>query len=159
MTIEVGKLAPDFELPASNGDKVKLSDFQGKHVLLYFYPKDMTPTCTTQACDFRDRSELFAAADTVIIGISVDPVKRHTKFIEKYGLPFLLLSDEDHRVAELYDVWQLKTLYGRQYMGVERSTFLIDKDGTLLREWRKVKIKGHVEETLKAVQDHLAQRV
>ncbi|MFE5324255.1 thioredoxin-dependent thiol peroxidase [Paenibacillus sp. NPDC056579] len=159
MTIKVGKLAPDFELPASNGDKVKLSDFQGKHVLLYFYPKDMTPTCTTQACDFRDRSELFAAADTVIIGISVDPVKRHTKFIEKYGLPFLLLSDEDHRVAELYDVWQLKTLYGRQYMGVERSTFLIDKDGTLLREWRKVKIKGHVEETLKAVQDHLAQRV
>lgn len=159
MTIEVGKLAPDFELPASNGDRVKLSDFQGKQVLLYFYPKDMTPTCTTQACDFRDRSELFAAADTVIIGISVDPVKRHTKFIEKYGLPFLLLSDEDHRVAELYDVWQLKTLYGRQYMGVERSTFLIDKDGTLLREWRKVKIKGHVEETLKAVQDHAAQRV
>lgn len=158
MTIEVGKQAPDFELPASNGDMVKLSDFQGKHVLLYFYPKDMTPTCTTQACDFRDRSDLFAAADTVIIGISVDPVKRHTKFIEKYDLPFLLLSDEDHRVAELYGVWQLKTLYGRQYMGVERSTFLIDKDGTLLREWRKVKIKGHVEDTLKAVQDHSAQR-
>lgn len=159
MTTEIGKHAPDFELPASNGERVKLSDFKGKHVLLYFYPKDMTPACTTQACDFRDRSDLFAAADTVIIGISVDPVKRHTKFIEQYGLPFLLLSDEDHKVAELYGVWQLKTLYGRQYMGVERSTFVIGKDGTLLREWRNIRVKGHVEETLKFVQELAAQRV
>ncbi|WP_028553130.1 thioredoxin-dependent thiol peroxidase [Paenibacillus sp. UNC451MF] len=156
MTLECGQQAPDFELPSSNGQLVKLSDFRGKHVLLYFYPKDMTPTCTTQACDLRDRSDLFEAQNTVIIGISPDPVKRHTKFIEKYGLPFLLLSDEEHRVAELYEVWQLKTLYGKQYMGVERSTFIIDKEGILVKQWRKVKIKNHVEESLQFIRDNLA---
>ncbi|WP_079913810.1 thioredoxin-dependent thiol peroxidase [Paenibacillus sp. 32352] len=156
MTLECGQQAPDFELPSSSGQPVKLSDFRGKHVLLYFYPKDMTPTCTMQACDLRDRADLFEEQNTVIIGISPDPVNRHTKFIEKYGLPFLLLSDEDHRVAELYEVWQLKTLYGKQYMGVERSTFIIDKDGILVKQWRKVRIKHHVEEALEFIKNNLS---
>ncbi|MBE1445716.1 thioredoxin-dependent thiol peroxidase [Paenibacillus sp. OAS669] len=156
MTLECGQQAPDFELPSSSGQPVKLFDFRGKHVLLYFYPKDMTPTCTTQACDLRDRADLFEEQNTVIIGISPDPGNRHTKFIEKYGLPFLLLSDEDHRVAELYEVWQLKTLYGKQYMGVERSTFIIDKDGILVKQWRKVRIKHHVEEALEFIKNNLS---
>src|SRR5688572_21627134 len=108
MTIELGKQAPDFELLASNGEKVKLSDFKGKNVVLYFYPKDMTPGCTTQACDFRDYHGDFSQLDCVIIGVSPDPIEKHEKFIDKYNLPFLLLFDENTRVSELYEVWKLK---------------------------------------------------
>ncbi|MGO4109579.1 thioredoxin-dependent thiol peroxidase [Paenibacillus sp. YAF4_2] len=144
--IEVGKKAPDFKLPASNGETVKLSDYRGKKVVIYFYPKDNTPTCTQQACDFRDAYPAMVDHNTVVLGISPDPVKSHEKFIGKQGLPFLLLSDEEHKVCEKYGVWQMKKLYGREYMGVVRSTFLIDEKGKLVREWRGVKIKGHVQQ-------------
>ncbi|PAE41056.1 thioredoxin-dependent thiol peroxidase [Bacillus sp. 7884-1] len=156
MAIELGKQAPDFELLASNGEKVKLSDLKGENVVLYFYPKDMTPGCTTQACDFRDLHNDFAQLNCTIIGISPDPIGKHEKFIEKYNLPFLLLFDEDHHVSELYEVWKLKKNFGKEYMGIERSTFVIDKEGKLAKEWRKVKVKGHVEEALQYVKENLA---
>jgi thioredoxin-dependent peroxiredoxin len=155
MAIELGKKAPDFELQASNGENVKLSDFHGKNVVVYFYPKDMTPGCTTEACDFRDHHESFAEVDAVILGISPDPINRHEKFIDKYDLPFLLLADEDHKVAEAYDVWKLKKNFGKEYMGIERSTFVIDKEGNIAKEWRKVKVKGHVEEALQFIKEEL----
>lgn len=156
MSVEIGTKAPDFELSASNGETVTLSDFLEKYVVLYFYPKDMTPGCTTEACDFRDKHEGFAELNAVILGVSPDAMNRHDKFIEKYELPFLLLADEEHKVAEAYDVWKLKKNYGREYMGIERSTFIIDKDGNLVKEWRKVKVKGHVEEALQFIKDNLA---
>ncbi|BAB04667.1 thioredoxin-dependent thiol peroxidase [Halalkalibacterium halodurans] len=150
-----GKQAPDFSLPASNGETVSLSDFKGKNIVLYFYPKDMTPGCTTEACDFRDRVEDFKGLNTVILGVSPDPVERHKKFIEKYSLPFLLLADEDTKVAQQYDVWKLKKNFGKEYMGIERSTFVIDKDGTVVKEWRKVRVKDHVEEALAFIKENL----
>jgi peroxiredoxin Q/BCP len=156
MTAKEMEMAPDFTLPASNGEKVSLSDFKGKNVVLYFYPKDMTPGCTTQACDFRDRHEDFSGLDTVILGVSPDPLERHEKFIEKHGLPFLLLADENHEVAETYGVWKLKKNFGKEYMGIERSTFIIDKEGKLVKEWRNVKVKGHVEEALQYIKSHLS---
>lgn len=157
MTVEIGQNAPDFELMASNGEKVKLSDFRGKNVVLYFYPKDMTPGCTTQACDFRDKHESFAELNTVILGVSPDQEKSHTKFIEKYDLPFLLLVDDEQKAAEQYDVWKLKKNFGKEYMGIERSTFIIDKEGKLVKEWRKVKVADHVEEALKYIEENLAE--
>ncbi|MCK1985815.1 MULTISPECIES: thioredoxin-dependent thiol peroxidase [Peribacillus] len=153
MTVKIGEKAPDFKLPANNGEMVSLSDFKGKYIVLYFYPKDMTPGCTTEACDFRDHNEHFEELDAVIIGVSPDPAARHEKFIEKHGLPFLLLADEDHEAAKIFDVWQLKKNFGKEYMGIERSTFLIDKDGKIVKEWRKVKVKGHVEEALDTLRD------
>lgn len=156
MTVQVGDIAPDFTLEASNGETVKLSDFKGeKHVVLYFYPKDLTPGCTTEACDFRNHYESFAELDAVILGVSPDPVKQHQKFIDKHGLPFLLLVDSEHKVAEDYDVWKLKKNFGKEYMGIERSTFIISKEGKLVKEWRKVKVNGHVEEALAYIQEHL----
>lgn len=153
--IEIGQKAPVFELPASNGETVRLSDFQGKNVVLYFYPKDMTPGCTTEACDFRDKHESFAGLNAIILGVSPDALNRHEKFIEKYELPFLLLADEDHKLAEAFGVWKLKKNYGKEYMGIERSTFIIDKDGKLVKEWRKVKVKGHVDEALAYIKENL----
>ena len=155
MTVEVGQVAPDFTLPASNGEEVKLSDFRGKYVVLYFYPKDMTPGCTNEACDFRDHHESFAELDAVILGVSPDPVDRHKKFIEKHDLPFLLLADEDHKVAEDYGVWQLKKNFGKEKMGIVRSTFIVDKEGKLVKEWRKVRVKGHVESALEYIKENL----
>lgn len=155
MAVELGKQAPDFNLQASSGESVKLSDFRGKYVVVYFYPKDLTPGCTTEACDFRDKHESFAELDAVILGISTDPVERHKKFIEKYDLPFLLLADEDHTAAEAYDVWKLKKNFGKEYMGIERSTFVVDKEGQLIKEWRKVKVKGHVEEALDFIKSQI----
>ncbi|MEK4362348.1 thioredoxin-dependent thiol peroxidase [Paenibacillus sp. FSL M8-0212] len=151
MTLTVGELAPDFELPSSTGESVKLSDYRGQRVLLYFYPKDMTSSCTQQACDFRDRHAEFEGLNTVILGISTDPMKQHDKFIAKYGLPFTLLSDEEHVVAEQYGVWQLKKMYGKEYMGMVRSTFLIDEEGKLIKDWSKVRVKGHIESALEAL--------
>ncbi|MFD1735229.1 thioredoxin-dependent thiol peroxidase [Bacillus salitolerans] len=156
MTVSEGAVAPDFTLHASNGEQIHLSDFKGKkHVVLYFYPKDMTPGCTTQACDFRDHFESFADLDAVILGVSPDPVEKHEKFIQKYDLPFLLLVDEDHKIAEQFDVWKLKKNFGKEYMGIERSTFVIDKQGKMVKEWRKVRVKGHVESALEYIQNHL----
>lgn len=155
MTVEIGLEAPDFSLPSSNGKTVSLSDFRGKNVVLYFYPKDMTPGCTTEACDFRDHHDAFAELNAVILGVSPDPVKRHEKFIEKHGLPFLLLADEEHKAAEAYGVWKLKKNFGKEYMGIERSTFIIDKEGRLVKEFRKVKVKGHVEEALAYIKENL----
>lgn len=149
----LGELAPNFELPASTGKKIKLSKLRGKKVVLYFYPQDMTPTCTQESCDFRDYNGKLKRAGAVVLGISPDDLKRHAKFIEQYELPFPLLADTKLEVCKLYGVWALKKLYGREYMGVERSTFLIDAEGKLVREWRKVRIKGHVDQVLAAVKE------
>lgn len=148
--VEVGQPVPEFRLPASNGREVGLSDFRGKKLVLYFYPKDDTPTCTQESCDFRDYNGRFAEHGIDVVGISPDSVKAHGKFIGKYGLPFLLLADEDRAVCELFGVWTMKSLFGKKYMGVERSTFLIDENGVLAREWRKVKVRGHIREVLEA---------
>lgn len=156
MTVEIGMKAPDFGLEAQNGETVKLSSFRGTNVVLYFYPKDMTPGCTTEACDFRDQIQQFNEVDAVIVGISPDPVERHQKFVEKHGLPFLLLADTDHEAAEAYGVWTLKKNFGKEYMGIERSTFIIDKEGKLVKEWRKVKVKGHVEQALIFIRENLS---
>ncbi|OLS36820.1 thioredoxin-dependent thiol peroxidase [Bacillus sp. MRMR6] len=155
MAIALGMKAPEFTLAASNGDTVNLSDFRGKNVVLYFYPKDMTPGCTTEACDFRDQISNFTEVNAVILGVSPDPIDRHQKFAEKYGLPFLLLSDTEHETAEAYGVWKLKKNFGKEYMGIERSTFIINKDGTLVKEWKKVKVKGHVGEALLYIKENL----
>lgn len=147
MTVEIGQTAPDFTLKASNGEEVSLSDFRGKNVVLYFYPKDMTPGCTTEACDFRDHHEQFQDLDTVILGVSPDPLDSHSAFVDKYNLPFLLLADEDHDVAETYGVWKSK---------IERSTFVIDKEGKLVQEWRNVQVKDHVAQSLKYIKENVA---
>lgn len=140
--------APFFALKNEKGETIRLNDFLGKKVLLYFYPKDMTPGCTTEACDFRDAYEDFSSLNVVILGVSLDDEGKHTKFIEKYNLPFSLLVDADHTVAEQYGVWVLKKMYGREYMGIERSTFLIDEKGYVMKEWRKVRVKNHIEDVL-----------
>jgi thioredoxin-dependent peroxiredoxin len=155
MTVEIGKEAPDFTLEASNGEMVKLSGFKGTNVVLYFYPKDMTPGCTTEACDFRDQIQKFNEVDAVILGVSPDPIDQHQKFVGKYGLPFLLLADTNHEAAEAYDVWKLKKNFGKEYMGIERSTFIIDKEGKVAKEYRKIQVKGHVVEALTYIQENL----
>ena len=145
--IKEGNKASDFTALDQNGEKVKLSSFKGKkNVILYFYPKDMTPGCTTQACDFRDQQKKFK--NTVILGVSIDSQKRHQKFIEKYDLPFTLLADTEKKLAEKYRVWQEKKLYGKTFMGIVRTTFLIDKKGTVRKIFPKVKVKIHIEEVL-----------
>lgn len=147
----VGQQAPQFTLQNEKGEAVSLNDFKGKQVVLYFYPKDMTPGCTTQACDFRDAYEDFSSLNAVILGVSMDDANRHTKFIEKHGLPFSLLVDEDHAVCEAYGVWVLKKNFGKEYMGIERTTFLIDEQGIVKQEWRKVKVKNHIEQVLQTI--------
>ncbi|MEK9627636.1 MAG: thioredoxin-dependent thiol peroxidase [Nitrospinota bacterium] len=145
--IKEGNKAPDFTALDQNGKKVKLSSFKGKkNVVLYFYPKDMTPGCTTQACDFRDEHKKFK--NTVILGVSIDSQERHQKFIEKYDLPFTLLADSDKKLVQKYGVWQEKKLYGKTFMGIVRTTFLIDKSGTVRKIFPKVKLKTHIEEVL-----------
>lgn len=149
----VNKKAPDFTLLNEKGEQVRLSDFLGKKVVLYFYPKDMTPGCTTEACDFRDNYESFEQLNAIILGVSTDSQARHMKFIEKHGLPFSLLVDEDHAVCEKYGVWVLKKMYGKEYMGIERSTFLIDENGVVIKEWRKVKVKNHIQDVLSSIKN------
>ncbi|MDL4841880.1 thioredoxin-dependent thiol peroxidase [Aquibacillus rhizosphaerae] len=156
MSIEVGKTAPDFELKANNGEQVTLSDFKGKNVVLYFYPKDNTPGCTTEACDFRDKHQSFADLDAVILGVSPDSEESHKSFIDKHDLPFTLLVDENHKVAEAYEVWKLKKKPDKEYMGIERSTFIIDKEGVLQKEYRNVKVDGHVEDSLNFIRENLS---
>jgi len=145
-----GKLAPAFSLTNDAGKKVSLKDFRGKRVILYFYPKDDTPGCTTQACAFRDAEANFSKADAVVLGVSKDDVKSHQKFKTKYKLNFPLLAD-DAGVTEAYGVWKEKNMYGRKYMGIERSTFLIGEDGKVRAEWRKVSVPGHADEVIKAL--------
>lgn len=150
-TPQEGKKAPAFSLPASNGKKAALKDFAGKVVVLYFYPKDATPGCTTEACQFRDSHEEFEKAGAVVLGVSADSLSSHEKFIKKHNLPFLLLADEDHSVAEKYGVWQEKSLYGKKFMGIVRSTFVIDKEGKIAKAFPKVKVAGHDREVLEVV--------
>ncbi len=149
---EPGSRAPDFSLPAFPEGRVRLKDFRGrKNVVLYFYPRDNTPGCTKEACAFRDHLAEFEKHDTVVLGVSTDPLSSHEKFAQKYELPFPLLSDEDHRLADRYGVWVEKTMYGRKRMGVQRSTFLIDKNGRIAAAWPKVRVAGHAEAVLEAV--------
>ena len=150
--IKEGNKAPDFTALDQDGKKVKLSSFKGKkNIILYFYPKDMTPGCTTQACDFRDQQKNFKS--TIILGVSIDSQERHQKFIEKYDLPFTLLADIDKKVVQKYGVWQKKKLYGKTFMGIVRSTFIIDKTGTVRKKFIKVKVKNHIEEVLDALKE------
>ena len=150
--IKEGNKAPDFTALDQDGKKVKLSSFKGKkNIALYFYPKDMTPGCTTQACDFRDQQKNFKS--TVILGVSIDSQERHQKFIEKHDLPFTLLADVDKKVVQKYGVWQEKKLYGKTFMGIVRSTFIIDKTGTVRKIFVKVKVKNHIEEVLSAIKE------
>lgn len=151
-TPAVGSKAPAFDLPAFPEGKIKLSQFKDKqNVVLYFYPKDNTPGCTTEACGFRDDLKAFTAKDTVILGISGDSVASHEKFTKKFSLPFALLSDEDHAVAEKYGVWVEKNMYGKKSMGIQRATFLIDKQGKIAAAWPRVKVDGHVDAVKEAV--------
>lgn len=148
----VGQKAPGFDLPAHPGGRFKLSQFKSKkNVVLYFYPKDSTPGCTTEACDFRDHMEELTDEDTVVLGVSPDTVESHAKFAAKYELPFPLLSDVDHAVAEKYGVWVEKNMYGKKSMGIQRATFLIDKQGTIAAIWPKVKVDGHVAEVAEKI--------
>ena len=150
--VKEGNKAPDFSATDQNGEKVKLSSFKGKkNVVLYFYPKDMTPGCTTEACDFRDHFKKFKT--TEILGVSIDSPERHQKFIEKYDLPFTLISDVDQKVVNKYGVWQEKKLYGRKFMGIVRSTFIIDKSGVVRKIFPKVKVKGHIDEVMEALKE------
>jgi len=143
-----GAIAPDFTLPADGGGEVSLSDYRGKQVVLYFYPKDDTPGCTTEACNFRDDYSELLAAGAVVLGISPDSVQSHDKFKRKFELPFPLLSDPDHKIAELYGAWGEKKMYGKTYMGIIRSTFIIGREGTIVKVFPKVSPKNHSQEVL-----------
>lgn len=141
----------DFELPATSGKTIKLSDYLGKNLVIYFYPKDSTPGCTTQGMQFRDTYAEFQALNTEILGISRDSIKSHENFKAKFTFPFELLSDADEVACDIFDVIKMKNMYGKQVRGIERSTFVINKDGALVREWRKVKVDGHVQEVLEFI--------
>ena len=151
MPVEEGRPAPDFTLTSDEGETVSLSSLKGSPVVLYFYPKDDTPGCTAEACGFRDSLPDFGKLKAQVIGISKDSVAKHDKFKKKYELNFPLVSDEDGKICEKYGTWVEKSLYGRKYMGIERATFLIDKAGTVAKVWHKVKVRGHVDEVLKAL--------
>lgn len=150
--LNVGDPAPDFTLPDDQGQPVTLSALRGRPVILYFYPRDDTPGCTTEACSFRDAWQAFQEAGAVVLGVSTDSVQSHQKFKQKYGLPFTLLADTDHHVAEQYGVWGEKTFMGKRYLGVSRVTYLIDEQGRIKQVWPKVKPEGHALEILKALQ-------
>jgi len=140
-----GDRAPDFTLPSDDGGRVSLGDFKGRRLVLYFYPKDNTPGCTRQACDLRDEMPAFDALGVAVVGVSPDTVDAHRKFKTKYDLNFTLLADEDHEVAAAYGVWKEKSMYGRKYLGIQRSTFLIGADGRVEEVWRRVRPKGHAD--------------
>jgi peroxiredoxin Q/BCP len=152
--LEIGKNAPRFTLPDTFGNKVALKDFLGKKVVLYFYPKDNTSGCTMEANDFKANIKKFEKLNAVVLGVSKDSQKSHQKFVEKFDLPFTLLSDEETKVIQKYGVWKEKSMYGRKYMGVERSTFIIDEKGKLIKIYPKVKVKGHVEEVLNFLKEN-----
>jgi len=151
--VTLGEPVPDFTLPATGGKDISLAGLRGRNVVLYFYPKDNTPGCTTEGEDFRDHINTFRRRKTVILGVSRDSIKSHENFKARYEFPFELLSDAEEKVCRLFDVIQEKNMYGRKVMGVVRSTFLIDAEGILRREWRKVSVRGHVEEVLEAIRE------
>ncbi len=148
MELGSGQPAPEFQAEASTGHRVSLKDFRGKWVILYFYPKNDTPGCTREACGFRDKQAKVTGLNAVVLGCSPDDLKSHDKFISKYNLPYILLSDQDHSIAEAYGVWKEKNMYGRKIMGIERTTFLIDPEGNIARVWRRVKVDGLVDEVI-----------
>lgn len=150
-TVRTGQAVPDFALPATGGRTIRLSDLKGQKVVLYFYPKDNTPGCTLEGRNFRDQHDAFRRAGAVVLGISRDSVESHEGFKKTQAFPFELLADEEERVCKLFDVIKPKNMYGKEVIGVERSTFLIDGDGILRREWRKVKVEGHADEVLEAI--------
>ena len=150
-TATLNKKVPAFKLPATGDKIIKLSDVKGKNLVIYFYPKDNTPGCTTEGQDFRDFYKKFKKKNTEILGVSRDSIKKHENFKTKHEFPFDLLSDEDETLCKLFDVIKLKKLYGKEYLGIERSTFLIDEKGVLRQEWRKVKVKGHVDEVFNSI--------
>lgn len=143
--LEIGQIAPNFTAKGADEKEYRLSDFRGKRVILYFYPKDNTPGCSLEAGDFKEYNKKFIEKNTVIIGVSRDSIKAHNKFIEKYELPFLLISDESEEVCNLYGVMKEKMMFGKKVFGIERSTFIIDEEGKIIDIYRKVKVKGHVE--------------
>jgi peroxiredoxin Q/BCP len=149
--LKAGDKAPDFKLTADNGETVSLKDFKSKKVVLYFYPKDMTSGCTAEACDFRDNIKKFEKKNTVVIGVSADDTESHIKFKVKYKLPFKLLSDTSKKTLLDYGVWQEKSMYGRKYMGIARTTFVIDENGKIERVFEKVKVNGHIDEVLNSL--------
>lgn len=149
--LKEGDVAPEISLPTDDGASFELSSLKGKNVVLYFYPKADTPGCTKEACAFRDNSTKFSAANTVIVGVSPDASKAQAKFKDKFNLPFTLLADADHAAAEAYGVWKEKSMYGKKYMGVDRTTFIIDPDGRIKKIFAKVKVDGHAEEVLSSV--------
>lgn len=153
MAVDIGDKAPSFSAVTDNGETLALEDFHGKNVVLYFYPKDDTPGCTKEACDFRDNMERIASHNTVVLGVSPDNSKSHDKFVAKYNLNFRLISDEDKSICESYGVWKEKSMYGRTYMGVERSTFIIDAAGNITHAFRKVKVPGHVDRIIGLLED------
>jgi peroxiredoxin Q/BCP len=150
--LQEGDKAPDFRLPADGGGAVALSGFRGRPVILYFYPKDDTPGCTQESCDFRDNLAALDRIGAQVIGLSRDSVKKHDKFKKKYNLNFPLAADEDGEVCNAYGAWVEKSLYGKKYMGIDRSTFLIDGDGIIRKIWRKVKVSGHVDEVMREIE-------
>jgi peroxiredoxin Q/BCP len=149
--LKIGDKAPDFKLKNEKGEIISLKNFSGKNVILYFYPKDDTSGCTAEACSFRDNIKLFEKKKTVILGMSKDSVISHKKFKDKYNLPFSLLSDDTLDVLKKYDVWKEKNMYGRKYFGIERTTYIIDKNGFIKNIFNKVKVNGHTEEILKSL--------
>jgi peroxiredoxin Q/BCP len=152
MAVAIDQPVTDFEAPATSGQTVSLASLKGKQVVIYFYPKDSTPGCTTQGQGFRDQLEAFKVANTEVFGVSRDSLKSHENFKAKQAFTFELISDKEEALCQLFDVIKLKKLYGKEYMGVDRSTFLIDKDGVLRQEWRGVKVPGHVDAVLAAAQ-------
>ncbi|WP_306168895.1 peroxiredoxin [Halomonas sp. MMSF_3323] len=157
MTVSIGEPVPDFSASATGDNTITLSQLRGRQVVIYFYPKASTPGCTTEGGDFRDHKVDFDDANTVVIGVSRDGIRAQENFKAKQGFNFELISDKDEAVCGLFDVIKLKKLYGKEHLGIERSTFLIDSEGRLAREWRKVKVKGHVEEVLEAARELHAQ--
>jgi len=153
MALNIGDKAPNFEMEIEEGKKISLSDYKGKKLVLYFYPKDDTSGCTKEACGFRDNMEDITKTGTDVLGVSPDDLKSHDKFKAKYDLNFNLASDPDHSVAEAYGAWGEKNMYGRKYMGIIRSTFLIDEKGRIAETWYKVRVSGHVEEVIKTIQN------
>jgi thioredoxin-dependent peroxiredoxin len=149
--LKAGDKAPEFKLKSDSGETLSLKDFKGKKVILYFYPKDMTSGCTKEACDFRDNIKKFERRNAVVIGVSADNTSSHQKFKDKYSLPFTLLSDETKSMLKDYEVWKEKSLYGRKYMGIERTTYVIDEKGKIEKVFNKVKVDGHIEELLESI--------
>jgi peroxiredoxin Q/BCP len=151
--IREGQAAPNFSLQDKEGNSVRLGDFKGKRVVLYFYPKDMTTGCTAEACDFQASWPAIKKAGAVVLGVSPDSPERHKKFASEYHLQFTLLADPDHKVSDAYGVWKEKSMYGRKFFGIERSTFLIDEAGKVAKAWTKVRVKGHVAEILETLRN------